>query len=118
MGVKRPSSACFSRAMGFQYESQFATGDAWFKEEEARPQPPLPILLSPSLAHGTSLLRLTWDSAALDLSPSVRCDPVTPHAMHTAGKVAFSPEFHQIWQCAAGVSTETQPFFGKKQPFS
>ena len=71
MGVKQLSSACFSRAMALQYESQFATRDAWFQQEEARPRPPLPTLLPPSLARGTGLLRVTWDGAALDPNPRV-----------------------------------------------
>lgn len=100
--------------MALQYESRFVPRDARFKEKEARPQPLLPTLLPPSLARGTGLLRVMWDGAGLDPTLKSHYDPVTPHAVHTAGKVAFSPEFQQIWRCAVGVSTETQPFLGEE----
>lgn len=55
-----------------------------------------------------------WDGASLDPTLESCCDSVTPRAVHTAGKVIFSPKFQQICQCAVDVSTETHPFLGKK----
>lgn len=69
MGVKQHGSVCFSRATALQCESQYVTRDTWFKQEQARPRPPLPTLLPPSLAHGMGLLRVTQDGTALNPNP-------------------------------------------------
>lgn len=93
MGVKHCSSDWFSRAMALQYDSQFATRDAWFKEEETDhdllfPLSSLHHLLMGQVCSGRhGMVQLCFPTL------ESHCDPVTSHAVHSDVKVAFSPEF-------------------------
>lgn len=64
------------------------------------------------------LFMVMWDGSSLYPTLEPCCDPVTSHAVYTAGKVIFSHKFQQIYQCAVDVSTETHPFLGKKKTLS